>query len=446
MKKNIKIVLSFIFLFSVSLMFFACTNKPEKKILQTPSYIGYVNNGQLSEEEITDSSERPFINNQFLLVTEKNLNSYGYRFYVTDSDDYENRANYTTYETVGYNNNYCDITEIFDSKKTYHFYVQYIGKGKYIDSECSEIACYEPQAEKIKNAYATLSSEKICWTRVLNATKYEIYEQILDSENNEIQSLTKIAEVNYDVEEYDFSARIIGENSPYYKYQYAVKALAGDSKFYLDADLSNKVEYKKEITLNKVTGVKVNKQKNSSTNEDEFILSWNAVKYATKYEVKINLNDAIIVEENNLDITSYITNYTSYNITVKAVESDALKYNAGDYSNNYTYDNVTKLNAPSNLSAITQGENIIISFDADSSSVNGYTIEIYYNGERKEYNEQVFNTENQNIISYSVNTESIVGTITKQVEITIKIKANAVGQYIYASDFATLNYNVEPMQ
>lgn len=419
MKKFCKILCSICLLISSSLIFFACKDDITPKILQAPANFGMVNNGELDDETFD------FINNQYLLVVEKNANASSYKFYLTDNSNYQSLNNYVGYETT---NNYFDVTNIFDSKKVYHYFVQYIGDGKkYLNSEYSTIKSYTPDPEMVDAPYVQLTGEKLCWTQILNANSYEIYETILNKDNSIVQEKTKIATVNYNVFEYDISARFSDVNYPYYKYNYEVLSLA--SGFYENSNFSNKVEYIKNVNLETPKNLSVSKEDN------DYYLSWDNTKYATSYMVKINGNTPIEINSTKLNITAYLTNYASFTFSVKANKSDAISYIESDYSNDLVYDYKTKLQMPNNLTVATEGEFIKVEFDNVNLATNGYTLKVYYLGSLVK---TISDFESGNLLRST----ELVGELDADKDITIEVYANNVGEYIERSESARVNYTI----
>ena len=80
----------------------------------------------------------------------------------------------------------------------------------------------------------------------MHASGYEVYEEILNNEDEIIQEKTKIANINANVFEYDISNRLTDENSVYKKFNYFVKSIG--TGYYDNSNLSNSVQYVKEIT------------------------------------------------------------------------------------------------------------------------------------------------------------------------------------------------------
>ena len=365
MKKLIKILCVCLILLSSSLIFFACKDSWPKK-LQKPTSVALVDNGLQTTIIITDENgdevldddgnpleEHPYVNHEYLIVTEKNTKASSYRFYITDSENYNLIENYVSYET---SENYLNVTTLFDSKKEYHFFVQYIGNDKYIDSEFSKTESFIPISEKISAPYVQLIDENLYWTQIINAQSYEVYEKIEDNNNNVIQNSTLISTLNATTFNFSIQNRFTNPNYPYYKYSYSVRATSRG--YYYNSDLSNKVQYIKEITLATPINLEVEK-----TIEDRYILSWDESPYCTEYEVKLNNNVITTTNSESLDVTNYLTTYATYTFAVKPKNSQAISFNEGSYSEDYNYNYTTKLDAPTSLEITTMGEYINISFD-----------------------------------------------------------------------------------
>ncbi len=426
MKKFLKSFLSLIILVSASLIFFACNEKPEIK-LQTPYRLGIVNDGELND------TSQEYTSTQFLLVTNENPKASGYRFYITDNSDFNNRDNYVSIDSL---TNYLDVTNIFDKQKEYHYFVQYLGKGSYLNSDCSSIEEYIPEKVKVDRPYLQLVNEKLYWVRIMNANSYEIYETVLDKNNEIVTPKTLVTTVNSETFEYDLSNRFSNANAPYHKYQYEVKAIADG--FYLSSDASNNCEYIKEIILEKPSGINIAKNLNT------YNLAWNAVPYATSYEIVIDndYENKLIVDSNNLNITNCLignadgSGYRKYTFKVKAITSEALNYNESEYSEELEYDFTYKLNAPENLTLNRVGELINITFD-EVDLAETYVLIIKINGEQKYISNPALISNN-----ISLNIEQTLGEITENTMIEVIVYANNVGEYIFQSDKTTVNYEI----
>lgn len=417
MNRFLKSFLVLIFIISVPLIFFGCTKK-EKKLI-TPISVGLVHNYDANNE-----LEEP----QILLVTDENEKATGYRFYLTVSSDYENLNNYVSYYSE---TNYLDITDIYNEKQTYHYFVQYIGDNKnFINSDYSIIKKEVGSKEKIINPYIQLIDEKLYFFRIMNAKNYELYETITDTNSDiVVQQNTKIQTLDSETFEIDLSNRFNEENAPYYTFSYKLKAI-GDTG-YLNSDFSNTVSYVKHITLNKVKNLQVNE------NENKYYLTWNAVDYATKYKVLINndTDNPIITTENSLEITNKLTNYATYNFSVQAIESEALDYDLGERSEILEYDFTTTLASPDNLNATRNGEYINVTFD-NVDLAQSYVLEILYNGTK------VYNIENLTLNNASIEIVDLFDNLNSDKEITIRVKANKIGEYIFESGYTEIKYTV----
>jgi len=216
---------------------------------------------------------------------------------------------------------------------------------------------------------------------------------------------------------------------PYYKYQYTVKALA--SGYYKSSDLSTNVTFIKEITLSTPQNLEVTKE------ENKYYLNWDAVDYATGYEVIINDNAGapINTTENKLEITQYLTNYTSFSFKVKASSSEAINYNESNFSNTLIYDYTTNLNKPENLQIVREGEYININWD-NVNLAETYTLVIVYN------NEEVYKASSLDVTNAMVEISAYFGQLTSDKNITVKVQANAISHYILESEFTELDFTI----
>lgn len=419
MKKIYKVFASIIFIFSAMLMFFACG---EAKTLAKPLTIGIVNNEVYNKE--TNELEKT----EVLLVTDQNKYAKSYKFFITDSSDYENLNNYVSLISP---TNSLDITNYFDSRKIYHYFVQYIGKGNYKNSAYSEIKKFTPSPEILDDPYIQLTNTKLSWFRIMNASGYSIYEEKLDVRNlNAGSTKTLLETVDSETFELDLSNRFNSFESPYVKYSYSVVAL-GEGFYQNSGEPSQKVEYIKEITLSTPINLQV------TENENKFYLSWDNVDYVTNYEVVINGNTAnpVKTSENQLEITQYLTNYSTFSFSVKSKESDAINYNESGYSDTLNYDYTTKLLAPQNIQVTREGEYINITWDAVNMTQT-YTLVVIYNGE------EVYEANSLEATSATIEIEAYFGELTTDKDIVIKVKSNAVSHYILESDFEETIYTI----
>jgi len=428
MKKILKFLCCLIFLTSGSLVFFACGSNAIQ--LQKPITAGFVNAGE------RDAETGEIVKDQYLLVTDKNSFADGYQFFITENEDYENLKNYITLPYV--KTNYIDVTETIDRQKTYHFYVQYIGKGRYLNSDYSDIAVVNPKIVKVDPPYLQMVGTKLNWFKIQNATGYEIYETIVKP-NNET-STQKIKTFDANTSEYDFSERLNDENSPYYKYQYQIKALATGN--FVDSDLSeisNSVTYVDEITLDKPNNLMID----FSTKT----LTFDAVKYATKYEIKVlrtGYEKIVTSETNNVNLDELdvdFSKYDAYEFNVKAIESDALKYSSSENAV-LTKDYTTNFEKPSNITASQVGDRITFAWDKSSLNLQeteveaqSYTLVISWQGGEKSFDLLRTSLDVSEKLSKTLTVSEIFGELTQDTQIVVKVKADALDQYILESEY-----------
>lgn len=434
MRKSLKIFCSLIFLISASLILFAC--QQQEVVLQKPQHIGWTNAAGIALNEnnepiLDENGNKTFGEDKFVLVTSECKGATTYMFYLTNNEDYENMDNYVAYPSE---TNYLDVTDKIDPKKSWHFCVQYIGGGKFKNSPISDIKEISPEnMEQVASPYVQLSGDKIVWTNIQNATGYEIYEEILDKNDNVMVKENKIGSVvatsGTTTYEYNVLSRASGDQSPYRKYVYSIKAVA--SGYYLSSAESNKVTFIKSITLAKTANVKANFETK--------VLTWDSVKYATKYEISV-LNSTTETKyesvKNSLDLSEILSAYTTYKFSVKAVGSDAISFVAGEKSEEISKDYTTKLDTPQNLVVTSTGDKIYVSCDPVVNGGN-YTLQILWGN----YKFEISNlTKNETNINREISFDELkqVGTLFGSSDselLTIKIKANQINQYYFDSEF-----------
>ncbi len=425
MKKLFKILCSIIILVGGSVMLVACGSAPI--VLSEPLTVGWTNAGDRNEET------GDFENNKYMLVTDKNRYASGYEFFLTDSANYENYEEYVSLGIV--ETNYLDVTSKIDRQKEYHFYVRYIGTGRYANSINSKIAVIEPEIVKVDTPYLQINETELHWFRIQNANGYEIYETIVDSENNIIQNKTKIANLNSTTYSYNFSARLLDKKAPYYKYQYQIRALASGNYSNSDFSTINKnAEYVKQITLDKA--------KNINIDFDTKVLTFDKVEYCTNYEIKVfktGYEKTVYSQTNSLNLLNAGVDFSSfetYKFTVKAKESDVIKYTAGDVSDDYEKALTTKFEAPSSIAALQTGDRVTINWLKSSVSTGSgdieaqsYTVTVVIDGEQKS-----FLVSENNFLTLTFEDLFSQSILSENKEIEIKVKANAISEYIKESD------------
>lgn len=418
MKKIYKVFASLIFIFSAMLMFFACGNKSQ--VLATPVSVGIVNN------DVYNPTTNEYIKTEILLVTDKNKYASGYKFFITNNSNFSNLDNYITLTS---STNSVDITSYFNKAETYHYFVQYIGSKNYKNSEYSQTKTYTPPTESLNTPYPQLIDEQLSWFRIMNATGYEVYEKVLNSSDEVITENTKITTLNSETFTLDLTDRFADFNAPYNKYVYSVKAISSGQ--YNSSALSQSVTYIKHVNLSTPENLEV------TTQNSKYILNWDAVDYATSYQVVVNGNTAnpITTTENSLDITQYLTHYSTFSFSVKAKTSDVISYIESNYSETLTYDYTTKLLSPENLNITREGEYITITWDSVSLAET-YTLVIIYNGEER------YTASSLELTNASVEIEAYLGDLTTDKNITVKVKANNASHYILESEFTEVNYTI----
>lgn len=436
MKKILKVVCCLIFLISGSLIVFACKN--DAILLQKPITLSFVNAGD--RDETTGET----INNKFLLVTDKNRYASGYKFFLTDNQDYENRENYIALKVV--QENFVNVTNLIDRQKQYHFFVQYIGSKRYKDSEFSDIKTIEPEKTQVSTPTLQMIDTKLFWFRIQNATGYEIYETKLDKNDN-ILSKTKIADVGENVFEFDFSSRLENKNAPYYKFSYQIKAKASGN--YLTSSLS---EIKDNLTY--IKKVNLETPKNLIFNFETKTLTFDAVDYVTKYSIKVNKTgyEKIIKASNNsIDLEASgvdFSDHTTYSFSVTSVDSDVVEFISSKESDTLKKDYTTNFSKPENIQVSHDVNGLIISFDksevVDAGSyveAQSYCLIIGYDSVQEEFVIPRSKIDGTTKLTLSVKFKlDIFKNLTDEEinnkEITIKIKAQNLNQYILESEFS----------
>lgn len=414
MKRALKSICCLALLISTSLILFAC--KVDTKILQTPTRIGLVNN------EIFNTETNEYEDN-FILVTVENKYASKYRFYITDSQDYEKIENYVSFDSA---TNYISINDYFNNKsdklKTYHYFVQYLGSEKYKDSKFSEIMTYTPESVTLDAPYIQMVGKEIFWTKIARADKYEIIQSTYrkDGDSFILEEKEKVAEIPKDVFTYNFEEKIV---SPYRKYSY--KVIAKGSGFYGDSLESNELSYIQNIDIETPKNLKI---------EDQ-ILSFDKVEYATSYSLYVDNEFKKEITTESVDISEYLTEFRQYFFSVQASQSDVLSYNLNERSDNLSYDHTTTLSAPTFGEISRNGENILISFSSVENATQ-YELYIYHNN-------AIIKTLSSSITNVNVVVTDLFETLTEDKTITIKVKAISSNNFIFDSEETSVDYIVK---
>ena len=157
MKKHKLWICLIIMLGIIFIPFFAgCKNEETTIVLKTPISVNY---------KINEGSGKQII------FTEENPCASAYVFGICESDTgIDNFSRFEVKETDvnGKLKNYLDVTNLFLNTKTYYFYAQYIGEGKYQDSGISEINSVTIY-KKFESPFLAINNTTLSWSKITNA-------------------------------------------------------------------------------------------------------------------------------------------------------------------------------------------------------------------------------------------------------------------------------------
>lgn len=331
-------------------------------------------------------------------------------------------------------------------------------------SSCAIVSVTSCKKKNETNVVCTYDGEKFDWTSVDNTSKYEL--AIKDGANEENYS-SKDSEFTYDLKNesaelkinaldekgksvYDssipFSFSSIGVfETPVYNYgtiswnavanatSYLVKI--GDevntttNTFYeLNPGVNNDVSVKPVLDVSKVTdgkyytySVPMNYEVMATPaittfDKDSKTITWNPVKNAGGYYLKIELDGAIVAEQGGIGANS--TYYNDYAFTTPGVYTVSLatkkNNNSDSFDSKFYEKKIVRLTAPKNLTVEETNGGIVLKWDKVNDA-NKYRIQLP-NGSSVETSELYYKfiseskdvEENYNFKVYSASTESNV--------------------------------------
>ena len=375
MKKR-KIILCFVVLLGILFIpFFAGCEFNEKVSikLKAPDSVSY---------KINQSSGR-----QILFVEENPLAS-GYLFGVSETNTTDLDA-FLKYEVteVGVNGkikNYLDVTDLFLNSKTYYFYAQYLGEGKYEDSNISSIE-QTSIYHKYDSPFLSLNGTTLSWSNVQNADSYSVYANY----EGKKEIIFNTSGTTHDITTFINQKIKLGLSSAV-KFTVCVDAYQNN----LRSAESNEVTYKTFLELPVPINVHLEEI------EDHMYLLWNENTHCSSYTILLNLIEEIIVNANNsvhisnqigFDMTTYLEQLGEYEISVKSNNTNS--YIESGYCDAIFYTHTEKLSTPQNVRLINNVGSVEIYWDAVenaneyllffSDTSNNYNLKQFFEDFRK---------------------------------------------------------------
>ena len=375
------------------------------------------------------------IDNQ-ILVTEKNVFASGYVFGICeDSELKDDLSKYIRFETVGTDNNFLDVSNIFVAAKTYYFYAQAIGSGDYTNSVFSKPNSFDNSSKLVRPTISN-NNNIITWNIIQNAISYDVYIDLNDGLGNQKVANTTNTFYNLNTE---FGGNYLNSSSIV---SIQVVAVAPENTSYINSGYSNKIKLTKHLTP-VAPVIEINGS----------VVSWNNVKNAVSYEVEIkgvgskiipvttnSINLSYVFNEETQEYDNLVENAGEYSIKVRSI---GMVENS-DFGNTVNYTSSQQLSSPTiNSVSLNQTYNQIrISVTVLDENTKSLTIRIL-----NKNNEEVLLDSNVQVSSEFIGEGKSVNIIYSFNEInsnyssllngTVKICANQVGIYYTPSNYAT---------
>lgn len=374
MKNKVRIFLCLLVIALCVPFLHACGNEPAK--LNAPIFVNIQ----------VDEAHR-------YIIADNNKKATEFEFYLYDGVDWENRENYLMYSSDKF---YLDVTSRMNKPKTYYFFARYIGTGKFLDSDYSEIYSYN-SLEQLEDPVLYLSNTNLTWTTVNNVLKYEIY-----------ANDTLFAETTNT--EYDFGSEV--SELALRPYNFSVMAVGGGN--FVNSQKSNEIEFKDHLILKQPTELSI-------TNNS---LHWTGDQNASSYEIISNAFEVSQTTTNTyLDLANSIQEVGTYYFTVQAL-SDTF-FTSSDLSSTYEYAVKKQLAVPSNFQYNFNGNNIIISWD-NVPNCSSYSVLV---------NDELIN-------DFVIVNQITIDYVERNIDLknaSIKVKSNQSGQYYLESNIGVLS-------
>ena len=391
--------------------FFSGCQKDDKIQLNIPVSVNF---------DINEDTEKQII------YTQSNPFASGYLFGISENENAD-IDDYIKYRTE---NNYLDVTDIFVNAKTYYFYAQYIGSGKYVSSKISAIETYTVQY-KLNTPSITIDGTIISWLAIPNADSYSIYSKV----GSNIEIVSSTSNTTFDIAS-DINKKITQENVEESISYFIVATSQGN---YLRSTQSNIVTYSAFLQLEVPSNVQF-----VASGANKF-LQWKEVEHCDNYVIRINYASEINVSSSQCtksgvnfkyDLADYLEEHGlgDYAFCIKANNTN--NYLASTYSNEVFYTYTKQLETPSNVVITDQNPNILITW-SEVENANQY--ELYYSDTINNYELKKFVvnnggvegiiTTNAIVVTYEQLNISSFSTI-KNSRFMIQIKVKGYGYYL----------------
>lgn len=305
--------------------------------------------------------------------------------------------------------NYLDISEILTQAKQYLIYIKAIDSTySYMDSENSIF--YYINYQKLDTVIITEIEESksgylLKFEYVDNAVYYDLYvdgEKVASITNNSYNLLTH------------FTAN--GE------YTIEVLAVSVENSYYLDSDKSEAVVINHIVQLADISNITIN--------IDDLNLSFDKVEYAINYKITVDTNTFYTVENENIDLTEYITQAKQYTITIQALSDDDEFIIDGEIAI-YEFKNYVQFETITDLEIVGEDGVYELSFTAVENA-ESYTVYIQY-------------SESVNIIEkiININILDISEYLQQAGDYLITVKVNETGYFIESEISEAYEMNIK---
>lgn len=375
-------------------------------ILFIPFFVGCTN---LHKIELNQPSQIEFAcdeNGSQIIYVPQNPFASGYLFGIseTESTNLDDFVRYTNpaKNQKGVAQNFLDVTNLFSNNKTYYYYAEYLGDGKYSNSKPTAIKNITITT-KLDAPELSVSDTSLSWTKVDNADYYTVY---ANTGYSKLTALDKITSTHFDFSNYIDNLVRNGLSS---KVKFTV--CAGSNGNYLKSSESNAIEYFEYLKLQAPQSLSLEGEGKNKT------ISWSKALHCNSYTLQINLSQTVVVDQTNwtldgskikFDVSNYYVNLGKYSFRVKCNAQN--NYIASEYSQPVIDTYSQKLDTPQNVKIIDRNPNVEITWDAVSFA-NEY--EVYFSDIENHYQLKQFKINSNSGVESPIVANSIMLTYSQ---------------------------------
>ena len=250
------------------------------------------------------------LSNQTILHVEENEDAILYEFYIQKKGE-------TNISYISSNTNEVSIKSKLSTPGEYYIWARYGGKNsKETSNDSIKLTFYYYEYLDIPSVYVSSDQQTLTWLKVVNAKEYRVYYGMQDENLNYFTVAQPASTTTNVVFEFSQFNNLNAGNYTLY-----VQAIADESNFYKNSELSKPILYANKTKLADVVSATFNSENN--------MLSFkiDTLKTVTNfYEIVINDNETFIckidsiLENNIFDLTPYLKKgETVSNLKIKAL-------------------------------------------------------------------------------------------------------------------------------